>query len=158
MPTVEPKIAGPTMGGATRSLASEPAATKRSGAGRAVLALGAVALLGGGVAVAFVAKSGPHPATAAAVMPLSPVSPDTSTATTAPVPSITVGLAPLASATASTAAAPSASVPVRIGGAPAGGSYVKPSTGAPASAATTQPSAGGTRVDQRGLAKDNPFK
>jgi eukaryotic-like serine/threonine-protein kinase len=156
MATVEPKVAGPTMGGATRSLASEPTGKRRTGAGRTVLALGAVALLGGGVAVAFVARSVPRSATGGAVLPTSPVAPDTAPATTTPVSSVPVGLSPLASTTASTA--PSASAPVRSAGAPAGGTFVKPSTPTPASAATPQPSASGTRVDQRGLAKDNPFK
>jgi len=155
MPTVEPKP--PTMGGATRSLASEPSGKKRSPAGRAAVALGAVALLGGGIAVAFVAGSGHRPAAGSAVLPPTPVAPDTVAAPTAPpVASTPVGLSPLASATVS--AAPSASPPVRVGVAPAGAPFVRPTTAAPASAPTSQPSAHGTRADQRGLAADNPFK
>ena len=157
VPTLEP-TKQPTMGGATRSLAAEPGERKKPAGARTLVTVAALALVGG--AVGIVVASGHRSATGNAnALPLSPVTADNATPAPPSVPSAPVALAPIPSAAPIPSSAPSTSATTAtVGAAPSAPPRGPGKAPPPATAsATAQPSSKGTRVDQRGLAADNPF-
>jgi eukaryotic-like serine/threonine-protein kinase len=147
-----------TMGGATRSLVAEAGIKRKPTSNRALVAVATLAVVAGAVGVAVFASLSPRGAGNQAGAPLSPVTPDTATTPPPSVPSVAVALPPIPSAVASPPPSASASAVPAVTIAPT--ATLRPAGKPPTAPAPATPTASskGTRVDQRGLATDNPFE
>jgi hypothetical protein len=146
---------GPTMPGQAISVAQDAKPAKSSKTGL-IVAVAAVVVIGGGLAArSLMHSSAPEsPSAAAATMAPAPPVPTPAIAATPVAPTETVAPPASASAVATAPAAPGAKN--RLPAAPPAAHAPPPPVAAtPASPAPAKTS---TRVDQKGLANDNPFK
>jgi serine/threonine-protein kinase len=152
-PALSADSLGPTMPGQAISVAQETRTAKSSKTGFVVAAIAVVAI-GGGLAVRSMmhspAPESPSAAAAATALAPPPVVMPAAVPTPAPVAPPPESAAAPASASAAPVAAPA------VKKAPPAASVAPPVVAAPAHPPATSKTS--TRVDQKGLANDNPFK
>jgi serine/threonine-protein kinase len=147
---------GPTMpGGQAISVAQEAKPKKSSKAG-IFIAAAAVVVIGGGLAARSLMHSAAPEAPSAVAATTAPLAAPVPTPVATPeAPPVTT--APVASASAAPSATPAAPVAKNhLPAAPPAAHTPPPPAGTPPPAAP--PTKASTRVDQKGLANDNPFK